>query len=140
MRGGGRGNGKQFQAVGFGGCRWFGVAVLGGSFVAFSGTSRMRFKWICTETSRSGLREGGEAEGMARVEFAGRLWWRVIPTRCRVLAGMVANSCFGPRQSSSRSSHRIDVDGRLSSFGCSCGSPLFVVVVSVEYGGFPTSS
>ncbi|GMN22467.1 hypothetical protein TIFTF001_050213 [Ficus carica] len=30
----------------------------------------------------------GEAKGMVRVEFAGRLRWLVIPTSCRVLAGM----------------------------------------------------
>ena len=75
-------------------------------------------------------REGGEAEALARVEFAGQLRWRVIPMHCRDLAGMIVAVGFDPHQSSDRSSHRINVAG-LFSFGCFCGFPLCFVVVFV---------
>lgn len=44
------------------------------------------------------------------MEFAGRLRWRMIPTRCRDLAGLVTATGFGPRQSSDRTFHHTDVD------------------------------
>ncbi|GMN61324.1 hypothetical protein TIFTF001_030421 [Ficus carica] len=77
---------------------------------AFSGRSRASFKLVCTKTLRSRSGEGGEVEGLVSVKFVARLWWRVIHTHCRALAGLVIAAGFVLRRSSGRTSHLIIVD------------------------------
>ncbi|GMN61259.1 hypothetical protein TIFTF001_030356 [Ficus carica] len=77
---------------------------------AFSSRSRASFKLVCTKTLRSRSGEGGEVEGLVSVKFVARLWWRVIRTHCRALAGLVIAAGFVLRQSSGRTSHLIIVD------------------------------